>query len=267
MFIPLSSPLVASKTSTGPLDIKLARSRDELNQAFQLTYRSYIRSGLAADNPSGLRLTPYHLLPSSDVIVAKLRNTVCSTLSVFGDGEQGIPMESMYSREIKTLRDRGLRLAEVGSLADRRAKPSRFASTFAEMARFLAQISAVRNYDALVVAVHPKHARMYKRVIGFKQIGDHTDCPYANGNPAEALYLCFDEMPPRLHHEFFGEPLSYDVLKPYDWNAETRSHFARILECDGKIANTVGLEKHFGWGVDYSNKSLNVVESLNPSTD
>ncbi len=263
MFIPLANPLTVSKGSANQDVVKLARSEDELLQAFGLTYESYIRAGLAIDNPSGLRLTPYHLLPSSEVIVAQLEQTVVSTISLFGDGKLGLPMQSMYQREIEVLRNRGYRLAEVGSLADRRASPRRFLTVFAEMGRLLAQVANARNVDTLVAVVHPKHAKLYKRVLGFKQIGDHTDCPYANGNPAEALYLHFDDyLGTELHNQFFGEPIPASQLQPYRWNAETRNYFRRILESDGKIVEVVGIKGYYTWGVDYSCEPLNLASHI-----
>lgn len=249
MFNPLAKPLAPPKRPCSPLDISLARSRADLQQAFELTYRSYFRAGLAVDSPSGMRLTPFHLLTSSEVIIAKLDQTVVSTISLFGDGKLGLPMQSMYSREIETLRTRGLRLAEVGGLADRRATPKRFIKTFAIMGRIIVQLATARNYDTLVAAVHPKHAKLYKRVFGFKQIGDHTDCPYANGNPAEALYLPLDSLSPALHQQFFGEPFPSGHLDRFDWDPETRHYFERILNCDGKIAKAIGTKDYFDWGV------------------
>lgn len=260
---PLANPLTESKRSDNPLAIQLARSEDDLHQAFALTYRSYFRAGLAVDHPSQLRLTPYHLLPSSEVIIAKLDQTVVSTISLFGDGKLGLPMQSMYAREVDFLRNQGMRLAEIGALADRRVSPRRFISTFAEMGRLLVQAAAARNIDALVAVAHPKHAKLYKRVLGFKQVGDHTDCPYANGNPAEALYLRFDDhLGTKLYDEFFNEPLPSDHLEPYDWEPETRDRFGRILDCDGKIANTIGIEGFYSWGAKHRKTPIDLTTDL-----
>lgn len=176
-------------------------------------------------------------------------------------------MQSMYSREIETFRNQGLRLAEVGSLADRRAKPGRFLLTFAEMGRLIAQVASARKFDALVAVVHPKHARLYKRVLGFRQLGDHTDCPYANGNPAEALYLRFDDyLGTRLHDQFFCDPYPPQELHPYHWDEETRRFFRCILECDGKIAHAIGMEDYYSWGAKYPSAKLNVTAGLTSST-
>jgi len=86
---------------------------------------------------------------------------------MFGDGYLGLPMESMNGDQVRRLRNQGLRLAEIGSLTDHRESQDRFINTFIQIGRLLAQIARARGIDAIVAAVHPRHARLYKRVMGF----------------------------------------------------------------------------------------------------
>lgn len=263
---PTGTPLIGRKEPEGPT-VKIARSKDELIEAFKLIYRSYLQAGLTVNNPSGLRLTPFHLLSSSEVFVSKIRGSVFSTVSLFCDGELGLPMQTMYPKEIETLRNQGLKLAEVGSLADRRSDPKRFLANFVVMSRLMVQHASKRGIDALVAVVHPKHARLYKRILGFKQVGDHTDCPYANGNPAEALYLRFEDYRgTRLHDDFFGTPHSKYELESYDWEPEVHEYFSGILEMDSKIANTVGIDDYFNWGVPIPHSPIDVTAGLSQPT-
>lgn len=239
-----------SKQGIEDLTICLARSRADLCQAFRLVFQSYLRAGLAVEKPSGLRLTPHHCLPTSEVLLAKLRSTVTSTLSMFGDCHLGLPMQSMYPIEIDNLRDQGLKLAEIGCLADRRQGPVRFMETFGRLGRLLAQVGQARGIDAFVVATHPKHARWYKRLMGFRQIGDHTECPYANGNPAVALVLKFDEhIGTPLYDQYFGDPIQAEELAPFYWDEETQEYFQKVLDRDNKIASLAGIQGYYDWDV------------------
>src|SRR6478672_7416482 len=52
-------------------ELQLASRREELFAAFSLVYNAYLRTGLVRPNPFQMRVTPYHLLTSTDVIVAK----------------------------------------------------------------------------------------------------------------------------------------------------------------------------------------------------
>lgn len=238
----------SAKDAMQRLQYGLARSRDDLTQAFRLVFESYYDAGLVTEKPSGIRLTPHHLMPTSEVLVAKLDGVVTSTLSMFGDGYLGLPMESMYAEQIQELRDRGLRLAEIGCLADRRSSPVRFMDTFIQLGRLLAQICKVRGIDGLVAVMHPKHARLYQRVMGFKQIGDLSQCPYANGNPAVAVSMCFeDHRGTPLYDRYFSDPWPQKSLLQYRWDRETRQHFREILERDNTIAAAAGIQGYYNW--------------------
>ena len=218
-------------------DISLARSREELHDAFALLYQSYLKAGLEGTRPSGIRVTPYHMLPTTEVLVAKLLDEVIATVSLVGDGYLGIPMQSMYPEQINRLRGDGHRVAEVGCLADRRESPVRFIDTFRQMTRLLAQVASTRGIDVLVVATHPRHARFYTRALGFQKFGDVSNCPYAQGNPAVALYLNFEEqVGTELHDRIFGEPIPNKFLTPYRWDGDTREYFKRMLQRDRSIS-------------------------------
>lgn len=227
--IPSAQRQPAERLAPG-LTYKIAQSQDDLHQAFKLVYKSYRRAGLVDENPSEVRLTPFHLLPSTEVFITKLRDTVVSTVSLIGDGELGLPLESIYGTNVSLIRRRGLRMAEIGSLADRRDSPVRFVETFAAMGQLLAQVAMKRGYDGLVAAAHPKHARLYSRILPFEQIGHQVDCPYANGNPAVMLALVFDDhRGSQLYERFFGSLSSSTNTAPCPWSAETRAFFRHML--------------------------------------
>ncbi len=231
-----SCPLIPSagtgtaKRAVPGLTYKIAQSRDELLAAFQLVYRSYRRAGLVEENADQIRLTPFHLLPTTEVFVTQLRGTVVSTVSLIGDGELGLPLETIYPQNVSLIRRRGLRMAEIGSLADRRDSPVRFIETFASMGRLMAQTALHRGYDGLVAVTHPKHARLYQRILPFEQIGSQGECPYANGNPAVMLALIFeDQRGSEIYERFFGSMSDPTDTSPRPWSCETRLFFRQLL--------------------------------------
>ncbi|MCD0458861.1 N-acyl amino acid synthase FeeM domain-containing protein [Roseiconus lacunae] len=221
---------------------KIANSVDELRQSFSLIYESYRHAGLVAEKPSGIRLTPFHLLKSTEVFVTLLEDVVVSTISLAGDGDLGLPLESIYADNVRIIRRRGLKMAEIGSLADRRESPVRFIETFAGMGRLLAQVAMARGYDGLVAATHPKHARLYSRILPFEQIGCEVSCPYANGNPAVMLALVFeDHHGSELYERFFGSLSQSSDTSSQPWSEETRNYFAQFVDhrepaIDGELA-------------------------------
>ncbi len=228
MFLPATCERSADAAAE-QLDLSIARSRSELEEAFRLVYDSYLQSELTSPNATGMRLTPYHFLPTTEVMLVRSSGTSIATASLIVDGELGLPAESIYAREIDSLRNRGLRMAEVGCLADRRKSPARFIRMFRLLSTLIAQAAEFRGCNALIAATHPTHARFYTRQLGFRQIGELQACPYALGNPAVALLMDFEQLRgSAIHTHLFGKRFSYSELRPFEWDNVTREHFQAI---------------------------------------
>ncbi len=228
----LGQPIeVAIASPRRRLEISLAQSRSELIGAFQILYNAYVRAGLVNENPHQVRLTPFHLLPSTEVIIAKLVDTVTSTLTLVADGDSGLPMDDMYGSDLDCIRQSGLRIAEIGCLADRRHSPIRFIKVFGELARLVVQVARNRGIGALVVATHPRHAGFYTRSFGFVQFGDVKQCPYVKGNPAVGMMLNFGRIRETALHEcLFGNPYEERLLSREPWDKETTEYFTKLLK-------------------------------------
>lgn len=212
--------------------IKVASTRAELDGAFRLVYRSYLRAGLCTPSVQQIRITPYHLLPSTDVFVGKLRGEVISTLSLVRDGELGLPIESVYRDEVESRRAAGQRLAEVSCLADRRKEPARFFGLFCELSRLMTQMADSEGIDQLLIAVHPRHARMYARAMAFQQFGDLRDYPLVNGNAAVALSLDLEHVRTQqtdIWERFVGASLPDSVIRRRPISEENRKHFSALM--------------------------------------
>jgi hypothetical protein len=213
------------------IELSIARTRPELEQAFHLLYGSYVCAGLESPNELEMRLIRHHFLPTTDVMIAKDEGTTVSTASLIVDGELGLPAESMYGEEINALRRRGMRLGEVGCLADRRESPARFLHMLKQLSALLAQAAVPRGCDALIAATHPRHSRFYIRQLGFEQFGDVRDCPYVQGNPAVPLLFDFEKQKgTELGERLFAHKYSRAELAPYDWDEETRAYFESVFE-------------------------------------
>lgn len=213
------------------ISIKVAASRCDREGAFRLAYNSYLRAGLCGPSSTGMRITPHQLLPSTDVIIAELRGEVISTLSLVRDGELGLPMESIYAAEVNERRRAGLRLAEASCLADRRQSEERFFGIFADIARVMVQMAERSGVDQLLIAVHPRHAKMYCRAMAFEQIGDDRDYPSVNGNPAVPLCLDFaacQQHRPAIWERFVGTPLPESITSSQCMSERDLRYFQRV---------------------------------------
>jgi hypothetical protein len=201
------------------MHFELARTPGDRTGAFQLVYRSYLRAGLGDEKPYGMRVTPFQLEPASQIFVGKIRGEVVSTVTLVPDGPLGLPMDSMFHDEVNALRKAGRKVAEVSCLADRRSNPSRFLDTFCQLNRMMAQHARYHDIECLLISVHPRHARFYRRYFGFKPISDRVEsCPHVQDRPAAALILdfeVFDREQPDCWHDYFGDWIPRDELEPY----------------------------------------------------
>lgn len=209
-----------------PITIKIASTREEREAAFRLVYLRYLGSGLCAANPSGMRLTPYHLLPTTTLFVALYKGEVILTLSLVGDGRQGVPMESIFPDEIRSLRARGVRFGELSCLADRRRSLVRFLPLFVQITRLMYQHALAQDpaYQ-LVIAVHPKHGKFYERFFGFRPLAPERPYRSVLNAPAAAYALEPSWLAKARHEEYLHKLLPPETLVAPPWPDEDVEYF------------------------------------------
>ena len=215
------------------IECRAASSREEIFDAFHLVYEQYQRSGLMQPNPCRMRITPYHLLPSTEVLVALEGGTMTCTMSVVRDGELGLPMESVYHEEVASLRLRGLSLAEVSCLADKQDPAVKSQSALFQLMPLVAQLAYRRGVDQLLIAVHPRHARFYKRFLGFDVIAEQRTYGQVCGKPAVALAADLNHLAvnhPRVHEWMFGEPFADKILEYNPLPAHLLAEMGMVVE-------------------------------------
>jgi hypothetical protein len=190
---------------------RIAGTRDERCAAFELVYRKYVEAGLIKPNHFEFRVTPYHLLPTTNIFVAIVAERVVCTMTLIGDGELGIPMESIYPAEVLQRRRKNLYIGEVSCLAFESFPLSRFMLIFMQLTRLMAQNARCYGMDQFVIAVHPQHARFYQRFMGFEQVGPLKTYPSVRHAPAVACCLDFaaiDRSRPKCWTSYFGTRLA-----------------------------------------------------------
>ncbi len=225
---PASRPCDAAEL---PVQFKIASSKHELYQAFGLVYESYLESGLAVPNPYQMRITSYHLLPDTEVLVADEEGEIVCTATIVRDGPRGLPMDAVYADAVRPLRQQGWELAEVSCLADRRKHMTRAFPVVSRLMSLIAQVAKQRGVDQLLAAVHPRHGRFYERYFGFTQFGDETSYPSVRNRPAVALALNLNtlaEHSPQGYERLFGEAFPRRALRPVEIPDHVLAEMRRI---------------------------------------
>lgn len=185
------------------ITFKIAQTTEEIEQAFELVWESYVASGLQEDTGEGIRFTKYHLLPTTRVLVAVYRpeleqkspnyeklkepGVIVGTLTVVLDSPMGLPMEDICGNNVKELRASGHSLVEVTSLA---IKPEyRKHNVAMYLYKLMFQFVRYKNITDVACSVTKKHLSFYRRLLLFKPIGQIKKYAAANQQETQCHLL------------------------------------------------------------------------------
>ncbi|GAB4257774.1 MAG: hypothetical protein Kow0092_04890 [Deferrisomatales bacterium] len=172
------------------LEFAQAADWEDVRGAMGLVYQNYREKGLLGEDPVGLRFTHFNLLPETAVFVAKAGDEVVATFSLVVDtGDFGLPMDALYRDELGHLRRRGRVPAEISGLAIHPAYAPISIHLIMNLVKMLYTYATKLGVTDLVVACHPKHARLYRRLFLFEQIGEFRKYEAVNDAPAVAVRL------------------------------------------------------------------------------
>jgi hypothetical protein len=198
-----------SKARFFEVTYKIADCLAEREAACRLVHDAYVKSNLIDPNRYRMRVTPFHLLPTTDVFIALYRQQVIYTVTLISDDDLGLPLEDLYPTEIEGLRRRGLFLSEVSCLASRDGifSQTEMFDVFVNLMSLMAQYARHNDLDRFLIAVHPRHMRLYQRMLGFEQIGPVRKYASVRYNPAVAAshdFMKLDRNPYRLYDRIYG---------------------------------------------------------------
>ncbi len=178
------------------LELKIADTQAELEACFALLHDAYVASGFMRIHPSGLRVTPYHALPTTTTLCAKINGQVVGTLSIVRDGVFGFPMQSAF--DISSVRAKEGRIAEISALAVHPSFRKTGGSILFPLMKFMYEY-CTRYFDTrhLLIAVNPSHIEMYESLLFFQRLDSQTieEYDFANGAPAVGATLDLQEAP------------------------------------------------------------------------
>ena len=202
------------------LELKIAETQEELEACFALLHDAYVGAGFMKPDPSGLRVTVYHALPTTTTLCAKFDGRVVGTLSLIRDGVFGFPMQTAF--DLAAVRAKSGRIAEVSALAVhpdfRRTGGWILFPLMKFMYEYCTQYFDTRH---LVIAVNPDRIELYESLLFFERLEahvvDHYD--FANGAPAVGAVLDLREAVDTFRRVYAGKPQRRDLHRYF---VETR---------------------------------------------
>ncbi len=172
------------------LTFGIAASEQELEACFSLLHDAYVGSGFMRPDPSGLRVTPYHALPTTTTLYASFDGQVIGTLSIIREGVFGLPLQSVF--DLTAVRAQGGRIAEISALAIHPRFRKTGGTILFPLMKFMYEY-CTRFFDTrhLVIAVNPRHIEMYESLLFFRRLQEQVVANYdfVNGAPAVGATL------------------------------------------------------------------------------
>ncbi|MDT7837694.1 GNAT family N-acetyltransferase [Aquabacterium sp. OR-4] len=204
------------------LELKIAETQEELEDCFRILHDSYVSAGFMKPDPSGLRVTIYHALPTTTTLCAKWDGKVVGTISIIREGVFGFPLQSVF--DLTAVRAKGGKITEVSSLAVDPRYRGLGGQVLFPLMKFMREYA--RDYfdtRHLVIAVNPNRIEMYEGLLAFTRLQacEVNNYDFANGAPAvgatldlqlspEQTRLLYRDRPAHrnLHSYLYVDPLA-----------------------------------------------------------
>lgn len=191
-------PEQLNKELFSQVEFRVVRTRTELEKAYSLVYKEYLKKGFTSENPYGLRFSFYNALPETTTLIAIRDNSeILATATIISDSALGLPMNDIFETELAQLRGDGKKICEITMLAvdtdffkhNFPALP--FSSSlyiFSFFKVIFDYVQYIIGFDIMCAAVHPHRKNIFDHLL-FQDFGTEKSYYNANGAPAIAKYL------------------------------------------------------------------------------
>ena len=213
------------------IEFRVARDRNELEQAYGLVYREYLKRGYTKELSSAMRFSLFNALPSTTTFIAVNSGEILATASIIIDSRLGLPMDEIYKQELNTFRKDRLKICEASMLASNTElfkdgtsmmlQSKKMFLVFFLFRAILGYLRQVEKTDCICITINPKHNLIYDFLL-FKNLGTLKTYSCANNAPAIAKYVdlntvekeCLEQKKEGMKKMFFQEKIDSRLLSP-----------------------------------------------------
>lgn len=189
------------------LTLNIAETREELEACFALLHDAYVESGFMKPDPSGLRVTIYHALPTTTTLCAKWDGEVVGTISLIRESAFGFPLQKIF--DLSGVRQKEGNLTEVSALAVHPRFRKTGGAILFPLMKFMYEY-ATQYFDTrhLLIAVNPNRIEMYESLLFFERLAANVveNYDFANGAPAVGATLDLNGVAALLHRAYARKP-------------------------------------------------------------
>ncbi len=184
------------------MEMRVARSRGELEAAIALVHAEYRKRGYVADEGGLGVLLHKALRRAATFVCVETPGVVAATATVVPDSPLGLPMDECYAAEMASLRGHGsccevVMLASSSEAFGTRATRSAVPPIFSFFKVLLDYSMRVLAADFMCIAVNPRHAAAFDYIL-FEPLGGLRSYRSVNGAPAVAKFLDLATLMARL---------------------------------------------------------------------
>jgi GNAT superfamily N-acetyltransferase len=187
--------------------LKIADTKEELEACFTLLHDAYVDSGFMKPDPSGMRVTIYHALPTTTTLCAKYDGQVVGTLSLIRESVLGFPLQRIF--DLTAIREKKGNIAEVSALAVHKRFRRTGGSILFPLMKFMYEYCTT-FFDTrhLVIAVNPRHIEMYESLLFFERLTQNVveNYDFVNGAPAVGATLDLGSAPEIFRKHYGSKP-------------------------------------------------------------
>jgi len=202
------------------LELKIADTQDELEACFRILHDAYVAAGFMKPDPSGLRVTIYHALPTTTTLCAKYQGRVVGTISIIREGVFGFPLQSVF--DLGPVRARRGQVAEISALAIDPAFRRTGGAILFPLMKFMYEYCR-EYFDTrhILIAVNPNKIEMYESLLMFERLASRVveNYDFANGAPAVGATLDLQLAQERFRTLYDAQPQRKNL---YDYFVRNR---------------------------------------------
>lgn len=190
------------------LVLKIAETQEELEACFRLLHDAYVSSGFMKPDPSGMRVTIYHALPTTTTLCAKFDGEVVGTMSLIRESLFGFPLQAIFDlNQVRALKGQ---IAEVSALAVHPKFRKTGGTILFPLMKFMYNYCTT-FFDTrhLVIAVNPNRIELYESLLFFQRLSETSvkNYDFANGAPAIGATLDLHRAPAIFEKVYGQKPL------------------------------------------------------------
>ncbi|MBN8536671.1 MAG: hypothetical protein J0M15_06435 [Deltaproteobacteria bacterium] len=197
------------------IQFKFITDQGEFMEAIRILHSAYVEKSYMDPDPLKIRLTPYHLMPSTLMAIAKIDGKVAATMSLIRDNPLGLPMEKIF--DLSHLRTRGEVLCEFSALAiapEYRGQGGYLLHSFFRF--FYRYIKTWCGVDYFVAAVNPSMADLYEAFYLFEPCAFSTPIDsyqFVKGAPAVPLTLPLNGFETKLKTVYLKKNIKKNLFR------------------------------------------------------